>query len=427
MTISMGHTSIAPSVGDTASRAAALPMDSSLLAAVIELAPTAMVMVDAQGNIVLINREAERLFGYERSDLIGQPVEKLVPERYRHAHPAMRNGYLGHPEARRMGVGRELHALRSNGVEVPVEIGLNPIHSDGGTLVLSAIVDISERQRLEVVRRANVELEQRVRERTAELEDQTERLRLSNQALERSNIELQQFAYVASHDLQSPLRSISGFVQLIERRCVDQVDDQAKGWIRSAAEATQRLSTLIRDLLEVSRVDSRAQNFQPVALDEILEDACNLLRETLDDAHTQLESEHLPVVLGDRSQLVQLMQNLIGNAVKYCGSAPPQIHVSARRVAHEWQIRVRDQGIGISPDQHERVFEIFKRLHTQKAYPGTGIGLAVCRRVVTRHGGRIWVESEQGKGSTFVFTLMADEEQMDDHRKTAIRATDTAG
>jgi PAS domain S-box-containing protein len=402
-------------------------MDSSLFAAVFELAPAAMIMVNARGSIVLINREAERLFGYERNDLVGQPIEKLVPERYRHHHPEMRNGYLGRPEARRMGVGRELHALRRDGVEVPVEIGLNPINFDSGTLVLSAIVDISERQRLEATRRANEALEQRVRERTAELEDQTERLRLSNQALERSNIELQQFAYVASHDLQSPLRSISSFVQLIERRCVDQVDDQGKAWIRSTADATQRLSTLIRDLLEVSRVDSRAQNFQPVALDEILADACNLLRDTLDDAHAVLESDPLPTVLGDRSQLVQLFQNLIGNAVKYCGAEPPNVHISARRAGHEWQIRVRDQGIGISPDQHERVFEIFKRLHTQKAYPGTGIGLAVCRRVVTRHGGRIWIESEQPKGSTFVFTLMADEEPVDDSHKATLRAPDSGG
>jgi len=404
-----------------------LRMDSSLLAAVIELAPTAMIMVDALGKIVLVNREAEQLFGYPRDDLIGKPVELLVPARYQHHHPGMRNGYLGRPEARRMGVGRELHALRRDGVEVPVEIGLNPIHTDNGTLVLSAIVDISERQRLEATRRANEELEQRVRERTAELEDQTERLRFSNQALERSNIELQQFAYVASHDLQSPLRSISSFVQLIERRCVDQVDDQAKRWIRSTAEATQRLSTLIRDLLEVSRVDSRAQNFLPVSLDEVLNDALNLLRETLDDADTQVHSEPLPVVLGDRSQLVQLFQNLVGNAVKYRGSEPPQIHVSSQRRGHEWQLRVRDQGIGIHPEQHERVFEIFRRLHTQKAYPGTGIGLAVCRRVVTRHGGRIWIESEAPQGSTFVFTLMAVEEQDDDIGTDAVRAADPPG
>lgn len=407
--------------GDTptaAVNAPVLSLDSDLLAAVIESAPTAMVMIDSQGVIVLINREAERLFGDTRDHLVGQPVEMLVPERYRGRHAGMRNGYLHAPEARRMGVGRELFALRRDGAEVPVEIGLNPIHTEQGTLVLSAIVDISERQRLEATSKANEELERRVLERTADLEAHAEMLRHSNQALERSNIELQQFAYVASHDLQSPLRSISSFVQLIERRCADQVDAQARGWMRSAAEATQRLSTLIRDLLEVSRIDSRAQSFVPVDLEGVLDDAVALLGETIRDAGAVIRRQPLPVVNGDRSQLVQLLQNLIGNAVKYRGPEAPEIAISADQLEGECRIKVSDNGIGIAPDQHERVFEIFRRLHTQKAYPGTGIGLAVCRRVVTRHGGRIWVESQSDRGSTFVFTLPnAEEDRVDDTRR----------
>jgi PAS domain S-box-containing protein len=391
-----------------------LSLDSDLLAAVIESAPTAMVMIDSRGIIVLINREAERLFGDTRDHLVGQPVEMLVPERYRGRHAGMRNGYLLGPEARRMGVGRELFALRRDGAEVPVEIGLNPIHTEQGTLVLSAIVDISERQRLEATSKANEELERRVLERTAELEAHAEMLRHSNQALERSNIELQQFAYVASHDLQSPLRSISSFVQLLERRCADQVDAQARGWMRSASEATQRLSTLIRDLLEVSRIDSRAQSFVSVELEGVLDDAEALLSETIRDAGAVIRRQPLPVVNGDRSQLVQLLQNLIGNAVKYRGPEPPEILITAEQVQGEFQIKVSDNGIGIAPDQHERVFEIFRRLHTQKAYPGTGIGLAVCRRVVTRHGGRIWIEARPGRGSTFVFTLPNAEEDLSD-------------
>lgn len=407
--------------GDTptaAATASVLSMNSDLLAAVIESAPTAMVMIDSQGIIVLINREAERLFGDTRDHLVGQPVEMLVPERYRGRHAGMRNGYLNGPEARRMGVGRELFALRRDGAEIPVEIGLNPIHTEQGTLVLSAIVDISERQRLEATSKANEELERRVLERTADLEAHAEMLRHSNQALERSNIELQQFAYVASHDLQSPLRSISSFVQLIERRCADQVDAQARGWMRSASEATQRLSTLIRDLLEVSRIDSRAQSFVPVDLEGVLDDAVALLSETIRDAGAVIRRQPLPVVNGDRSQLVQLLQNLIGNAVKYRGPEAPEIVISAERREAECQIKVADNGIGIAPDQHERVFEIFRRLHTQKAYPGTGIGLAVCRRVVTRHGGRIWIETQSDRGSTFVFTLPnAEEDRNDDgHR-----------
>ncbi len=388
-----------------------LRMDQALLAAVIEHAPTAMVMIDAAGIIVLINREAECLFGYQRAELIGLSIEALVPLRYRGGHAHLRGDYLRAAQARRMGVGRELYALRKDQSEVRVEIGLNPIHTERGTLVLSAIVDISERLRLQASRRANEELERRVLERTAELEHQTEQLRVSNQALERSNIELQQFAYVASHDLQSPLRSISSFMQLLERKVSDQVDEQGRGWIRSAAEATQRLSRLIRDLLEVSRVDARAQPFVAVPLDDALNGALELLSETLSDSAAQLQRpDALPRVLGDRSQLVQLFQNLLGNSIKYCGDQPPRIEISVERQDAFWRICVRDHGIGIAAEHHERVFEIFRRLHTQKAYPGTGLGLAVCRRVVSRHGGRIWVESAPDKGSSFMFTLVAIEE-----------------
>lgn len=388
----------------------ALELNSDLLAAVIESAPTAMVMTDARGVIMLINKEAERLFGYPRQALIGRAVEMLVPERFRSHHGSLRNGYLADAQARRMGVGRELYARRKDGAEVPVEIGLNPIHTDQGTLVLSAIVDISERLRLEATSRANELLEERVRQRTLELELQTERLQLSNQALERSNIELQQFAFVASHDLQSPLRTISSFVQLLQRRYADQLDEQGQRWMRSATEATQRLSILIRDLLEISRVDTRAQSFRPVQLDEVIDSALQLLAESVQCTQAQIERSALPEIIGDRSQLVQLFQNLLSNALKYAGEDPPWIRIDAERFGGEWEIRVQDRGIGIPSEHLERVFEIFRRLHSQKAYPGTGIGLAVCRRVVTRHGGRIWVESVPGIGSTFKIRLLVPDE-----------------
>lgn len=391
-------------------RVGALDLNSDLLAAVIESAPTAMVMTDAQGIMMLVNKEAEQLFGYPRVEMIGEAVDMLVPKRFRSHHHRLRSGYLVNAQARRMGMGRELFAARKDGVEVPVEIGLNPIQTDRGTLVLSAIVDISERLRLEAASKANQLLEERVRQRTIELEQQTERLQLSNQALERSNIELQQFAFVASHDLQSPLRTISSFVQLLDRRYSDQLDEQGQRWIRSATEATQRLSILIRDLLELSRVDSRAQSFRPVKLDEVVDSAIELLSDSLKDSKARIERSSLPEVSGDRSQLVQLFQNLVSNAVKYCGDAPPWIHIHAERHGGEWEISVEDRGIGIDADHLDRVFEIFRRLHSQKAYPGTGIGLAVCRRVATRHGGRIWVESTPGKGSTFKIRLLATDE-----------------
>ena len=369
------------------------------LTAIIESAPTAMVMVDDHGRIVLLNRAAETLFGYAREELLGQAIEVLVPRRFRGQHPSLRSGYFAAPVPRPMGAGRDLFGLRKDGSEVPVEIGLNPIPSAEGLFVLSAIVDITERKQLEAaLRQANEQLEARVQERTAQLARQA-------QALERSNQELQQFAYIASHDLQSPLRTISGFSQLLQSEYGGVLSEQADDWIERIVQATQQMQTLINDVLEYSRIGTHARPFRPVPFGEVLRDTLALLDGSIRDLGAVVTWDELPVVTGDRSQLVQVMQNLISNALKYHGSETPRIHVSAGRTDDEWVIGVRDNGIGIDPRHHERIFEIFRRLHNQRDYPGTGIGLAVCSRVVYRHGGRIWVESQPGQGSTFFFTI----------------------
>jgi len=369
------------------------------LTAIIKSAPTAMVIIDAGSAMVLVNAETEKLFGYRREELLGQPVELLVPERLRTGHPRQRAEFFATPEARRMGTGRDLHAVRRDGSEFPVEIGLNPITTDDGLLVLSVIIDITERKRLEqALQQANEELEQRVAERTAELERAVA-------ALEKSNIELQQFAYVASHDLQSPLRSISGFVQLLQAEYQGRLDAQADDWIRRTVQSIARMQMLINDVLTYSRVDAETLRFQQVALQEVFDEAVTLVEGTIREQGGSVTGHGLPTVQGDRSQLVQLLQNLIGNGLKYHADDPPRIEVTAERGDGEWVIAVRDNGMGIEPDYHDKIFEIFKRLHTQQAYLGTGIGLAVCRRVVTNHGGRIWVRSAPGAGSTFYFTL----------------------
>jgi len=234
---------------------------------------------------------------------------------------------------------------------------------------------------------------------------QAEALQRANEALERSNADLQQFAYIASHDLQTPLRNFSGFVQLLKSSYAGKLDEKADDWIRRTIQSSQQLHTLIQDMLAYSRVDSRARPFKPVSLREVFNDSIGLLEASIRDAGGEVTCDELPTVMGDRSQLVQLMQNLIGNALKYHGPEPPRVYVSAQREGDDWVVSVRDNGIGIAQKHHERIFEIFKRLHTQQEYPGTGIGLAVCRRVVHRHGGKIWVESEAGHGSVFKFTI----------------------
>lgn len=368
-----------------------------------------MVMVDSSGQIVLVNAQTEKLFGHRRDELLGQSVEVLIPARFRGAHPALRAGYLDDAEARPMGAGRDLFGLRKDGTEFPVEIGLNPIETEEGTFVLSAIIDITERKRLEAaLQRANEELEAQVAERTEEL-------RRANNELERSNLELKQFAYIASHDLQSPLRSISGFVQLLQSEYAGKLDAQADDWIDRTVRSIKHMQILIRDLLVYSRVDTQAQRFHQLPLRDVVDEARGQVADLIEETGAELTIGELPTVTGDRSQLIQMMQNLLNNALKYHGDAPPKIHIGAERGDGEWTIAVRDEGIGIEERYLERVFDIFHRLHDQSVYQGTGIGLAVCRRVVTSHGGRIWAQSRPGEGSTFLFTLPTRGEITDDH------------
>jgi signal transduction histidine kinase len=237
------------------------------------------------------------------------------------------------------------------------------------------------------------------------IEEKNAELAQANQALKRSNEELRQFAHIASHDLQTPLRNISRFVQLLQSTYAEALDEQAKDWIRRTVQSADHMHTLIQDVLAYSFVDSQASLFQPTSFREVFNDAVALLETSTRDAGGKITCDELPTVTGDRRQLVQLLQNLIGNGLKFHGSEPPHVHVSAKSGANEWVFSVRDNGIGIAPKHHEKIFEIFRRLHDQREYPGTGIGLAICRRVVHRHGGRICVESEAGHGSVFHFTI----------------------
>ncbi len=225
--------------------------------------------------------------------------------------------------------------------------------------------------------------------------------------LEHSNRELEQFAYVASHDLQEPLRMVSSYTELLERRYGDKLDDKAREFIGYAVDGAVRMQRLINDLLEFSRVSTRGKALQPVDVTRVLGTVRANLSVAIQDAGALVTNDALPTVMADETQLVQLLQNLIGNAIKFRGRERPHVHVGAQATATEWVFAVRDNGIGIAPEYFERIFVIFQRLHARDEYPGTGIGLAVCRRILDRHGGRIWVESEPGRGSTFYFALPA--------------------
>lgn len=232
-----------------------------------------------------------------------------------------------------------------------------------------------------------------------------EELRKHTENLARSNAELQQFAYVASHDLQEPLRMVTSYVQLLRKRYQGRLDEDADTFIQFAVDGALRMQKLIGGLLEYSRVGTRAKPFVPVDSEAALSEAVSNLQAAIEEAGAVITHGPLPEVVADAVQLVQLLQNLIANAIKFRGVEPPRIAIRCEGTDGEWVFSVQDNGIGIAPEHQQRVFQVFERLHTEAEYPGTGIGLAVCRRIAERHGGRIWVESEVGKGTTFFFAI----------------------
>ena len=227
----------------------------------------------------------------------------------------------------------------------------------------------------------------------------------TQQALRRSNLELEQLAYVASHDMQEPLRMIASYLQLIVQRYDDQLDSDGREFIGYAVDGAKRMQDLINDLLTYSRVGTKARPFQRTQCAAVVQTAIKHLHVAVVESRANIVVEDLPEVSADAPQLVQLFQNLIGNAIKFRGDAAPQVQVRCEARDEEWEFSVRDNGIGIDPDYFDRIFVLFQRLHTRRQYPGTGIGLALCKKIVERHGGRIWVESSQGQGAVFRFTI----------------------
>jgi len=279
-----------------------------------------------------------------------------------------------------------------------------PIRDDNDVIIgaVEVAYDISDRKAAEkALYAANRELEQKNRQ----LEAIEKQLETRNADLERSNQELEQFAYVASHDLQEPLRKVAAFTQLLAEHCADKLDSDAREFIGYAVDGAHRMQGLINGLLAYSRVGTHGGSFSAVDCEKVFECAVANLAMAITESGAEVTHEPLPTVMGDGLQLVQLLQNLIGNAIKFRGPAPPRVHVSAVRQDKEWVFRVRDNGIGIEPEYFGRLFVIFQRLHSRTEYPGTGIGLAISKKVVERHGGRIWVESAPGKGSTFCFGI----------------------
>jgi PAS domain S-box-containing protein len=339
--------------------------------AILSAAIDSIVSVDAEGKITEFNPAAEKTFGYSREEVIGKPmVEYLIPPSERIKH---QDGFL-HLLGRLI----ELMAMRANGDSFPVEMFTVRVPGEPITFT-SFIRDITERKNAERNLLKQMGVTQRINE------------------------ELKQFAYVASHDLQEPLRMVASFTQLLARRYKGRLDAEADAFIQHAVDGAKRMQDLIKSLLDYSRAGRDDIPLGPIDPSEALRAAIENLKASIEESDAEITSGPLPVVVSDKIQLTQLFQNLIGNAIKYRGEQRPKIHIYATQDFGGWTFGVQDNGIGMTEEDSKRIFVIFRRLHDRSKYPGSGVGLAIAKKIMDRHNGSIWVKSEPNKGSTFFF------------------------
>lgn len=505
------------------------PPAATTLLQLIEAVPDALVVIDAAGRIVVVNKQTEDMFGYRRAEILGQPIEVLVPERFRTDHVAKRDGYLAkaNPDARPMGAGLELVGRRKDGREIPVEISLNPLTSETGLLVVASVRDVSERRRsvaqlrkVEARYRTLVEgipavtfmapmdegpgelyvspqiekllgfsqrewlenpilwytqlhpedqdrwhnefartvssgepfqsiyrfvardgrvvwvhgeakvvrdeagrpqflqgvafditgMKQAEEDLRALNESLAERVAERTQELTRSNQDLARFAGTAAHDLKAPLVTVRSFTQTVAEDCGDGLDESARRNLTRVLNAATRMTTLIEDLLLYSKVRTEGNALLPVECRDAFEWACENLQVQIAEAGAVVTAGDLPRLLADSTQLAQVFQNLIGNALKYRAERPLKVHVSCRHQGAEWVIQVADNGVGIEPQYLHKIFQlgVVSRVDARKSIAGSGIGLATCEMIVQRHGGRIWASSEgRDRGTTISFTMPA--------------------
>jgi PAS domain S-box-containing protein len=348
-----------------------------------EFAPLGYMSLSSAGVIAEINLTGASLLGTERSKVVSRRFDAFVAPDDRecwHRHLVHALHHSGNHAF-------ELTLLRADNTRFSGHLDCLLQDHDGALTLRIALADISERKKAE-----------------AELIDTREALLRANDRLRTSNRDLEQFAYIASHDLQEPLRMVVSYGQLLERKYHDRLDDDAHTFIGFMVEGGRRMQSMVSDLLEFSRVDRMGGERETFGSGKAVEEALFSLSQAINESGAQVSHAGLPDILYDRHQFVRLFQNLIGNAVKYRATAPPRIGITASRDGHQWIFSVSDNGIGIDPAYFEQIFAVFRRLHTRDKYDGTGIGLAVCKKIVEHHGGRIWVESSPGAGSTFFFT-----------------------
>lgn len=364
-----------------------------------ETAQDGILILDAEtGQVVDANPFMKELLGYSQEEFLGRKLWEIGPFK---GEDASKSAFA------ELQVNDRLHyeglpLEAKDGRRVEVEFISNAYLVDATRFIQCNIRDITERMRVnQALETANKEMAFQIEEKGKRADE----LVMINAELARSNAELEQFAYVATHDLQEPLRAVASCVQLLQKRYDGQLDERADEFITHAVDGTKRMQTLINDLLAYSRISTHAQVFESTNCEMVLHEALANLMVAIDESGAKVTQDAMPMVSGDATQLTQLFQNLIGNALKFRGERPPKIHIGAVHRNGDWRFSVADNGIGMEPQYFERVFLVFQRLHTRKQYQGTGIGLAICKKVVERHGGRIWAESKPDEGATFYFTI----------------------
>jgi PAS domain S-box-containing protein len=344
---------------------------------IVELAEEGIWVIDSKDRTIYVNQAMGRMLGYSELEMFGRALFDFMDEEGKQSA----NDRI---DRRKQGIA-ERHELRlksKDGKDVWTYMSTSPVLDEKGNLLSSCalVYNITDRK----------EIERQMLQLTEDLK--------------RSNQELEQFAYVASHDLQEPLRSVTSYTQLLAQRYQGNLDAKADKYINYIVDGASRMQQLINDLLAYSRLGKRVQEFEAADCNAAVQQSLCNLQIAIAEKNAVITYESLPTVMADEFQLVQLFQNLIGNAIKFCQDVPI-IHIAASRNESEWLFSVRDNGIGIDPEYADRIFLIFERLHSRREYSGTGIGLAICQRIVERHGGRIWVESQSGEGATFYFTI----------------------
>lgn len=347
----------------------------------IDSAPDAIVIVDKSGKIQLVNYQTEKMFGYNKEELLDQKVELLIPDKVKPHHHEHLQGYFGSPSTRNMGSGMELYAAKKNGATFPVQISLSPVETEDGVLVTAAIRDITKQKKSEAAAKKVA-------------------------ALKAKGKEMEQFAYIASHDLREPLLTIKNYLNILMEDYGHTFTDEAAHFTHSIMKAANRMEELITGLLDYSRL-SQSKSRKEIDCNEIITSLTEDLDRLIKYNHATIKAENLPTISAYPLELKLLFQNLIQNAIKFGKKdINPVIEISSKPIDGGWQFSVRDNGIGIQDKHKDKIFTIFKKLHKKKEYEGTGIGLAHAKKISEIHNGDIWVESELGKGSTFYFTIL---------------------